>query len=102
VAQPRAPTVTAQRVSARIVDLTVRSRALGTTAKVRLLTPDGWAARTTGRRWPVLYAESRAFVARLRTLRIPVRADLYGPGTHTWRYWQRDLKRSLPLLLGAS
>jgi diacylglycerol O-acyltransferase / trehalose O-mycolyltransferase len=278
VAQPLAPRVTAQRVSARIVDLTVRSRALGTTAKVRLLTPDGWAARTTGRRWPVLYllhgccdtydswtrstdvadlpalrhvlvvmpeggavgfysnwrdgpawedfhvgelrrilerhygagtpraiaglsmgglgamdyaarhpglfaaaasysgvlhplehprswlglfstetsdpravwgdpamdrgvwaahdptalagrlrgtrlyvasgngehggkrdaieatvyAESRAFVARLRKLRIPVRADFYGPGTHTWRYWRRDLKRSLPLLLGAS
>jgi diacylglycerol O-acyltransferase/trehalose O-mycolyltransferase len=276
--QPLAPRVTAARVSARIVDLTVRSRALGTTAKVRLLTPDGWAARTTGRRWPVLYllhgccdtydswtrstdvadlpalrhvlvvmpeggavgfysnwrdgpawedfhvdelrrilerrygagtpraiaglsmgglgamdyaarhpglfaaaasysgvlhplehprvwlglfstetsdpravwgdpamdrgvwaahdptalasrlrgtrlyvasgngehggerdaieatvyAESRAFVARLRKLRIPVRADFYGPGTHTWRYWQRDLRRSLPLLLGAS
>jgi S-formylglutathione hydrolase FrmB len=270
--------VTAQRIAPRIVDLTIHSRALGTTAKVRLLTPDGWAARRTGRRWPVLYllhgccdtydswtrstdvedlpalrhvlvvmpeggavgfysnwrdgpawetfhlvelrrilerdygagtpraiaglsmgglgamdyaarhpglfaaaasysgvlhplehprwwlglfsaqtndpdavwgdpvadrptwaahdptalaarlrgtrlfvasgngehagkrdpveatvyAESRAFVARLRRLHVGVRTDFYGPGTHNWPYWQRDLRRSLPLLLGVS
>jgi S-formylglutathione hydrolase FrmB len=47
-----------------------------------------------------VYAESRAFVARLRTLRIPVHADFYGPGTHSWPYWQRDLERSLALLVG--
>ena len=45
--------------------------------------------------------ESRAFVARLRHLHIPVRADFYGPGVHDWPYWQRELHRSLPLLLGA-
>src|SRR5919197_418605 len=47
--------VAERRVAPRIIDLTVRSPALGTTAKVRLLTPDGWAARARGRRWPVLY-----------------------------------------------
>jgi S-formylglutathione hydrolase FrmB len=53
---PDGARVVAERpVAARIVDLTVRSRALGTTAKVRLLTPDGWTARAQGRRWPVLY-----------------------------------------------
>jgi S-formylglutathione hydrolase FrmB len=49
-----------------------------------------------------VYGESRAFVARLARLHIPVQTDFYGPGTHEWRYWQRDLKRSLPLLLGRS
>jgi S-formylglutathione hydrolase FrmB len=44
-----------ERVAPRIVDLNVRSPALGTTAMVRLMTPDGWAASGTSRRWPVLY-----------------------------------------------
>jgi len=44
--------------------------------------------------------ESRAFVARLHELRIPVRADFYGAGIHDWPYWQRELRRALPLLLG--
>jgi diacylglycerol O-acyltransferase/trehalose O-mycolyltransferase len=44
-------------------------------------------------------SESRAFVRRLRQLQIPVHADFYGPGTHTWPYWQRELRRALPILL---
>jgi len=44
-----------ERVGPRIVDLNVRSPALGTTAMVRLMTPDGWAAERGSRRWPVLY-----------------------------------------------
>lgn len=57
-----------------------------------------------GRRDPIettVNGESRAFVARLRHLRIPVRADFYAPGVHDWPYWERELKRSLPLLVGA-
>jgi diacylglycerol O-acyltransferase / trehalose O-mycolyltransferase len=46
-------------------------------------------------------AETRAFVRRARALGVPVRADLYGPGTHDWPYWERELHRALPLLLGA-
>ena len=38
---------------------------------------------------------------RLRQLGIPVRFDNYGPGIHNWPYWQRELHRSLPLLLEA-
>ncbi len=45
-------------------------------------------------------AETRAFVRRARADGVPVTADLYGPGTHTWAYWQRELHRALPLLLG--
>ncbi|HEY2958847.1 MAG TPA: alpha/beta hydrolase family protein [Actinomycetota bacterium] len=48
-----------------------------------------------------LYAQNTAFVARLRRLGIPVRLDDYGPGSHDWPYWQRELHRSLPLLLAA-
>jgi S-formylglutathione hydrolase FrmB len=46
-------------------------------------------------------AETRAFVRRARMLGVRVRADLYGAGTHTWPYWQRELHRALPVLLGA-
>jgi len=55
-AQPgaRSPTVVHERrVAPRIVDLEVRSPALGETASVRLLTPDGW--KKGGADWPVLY-----------------------------------------------
>jgi diacylglycerol O-acyltransferase / trehalose O-mycolyltransferase len=48
-----------------------------------------------------VFDESRAFVARLRRLDIPVRADFYGPGTHAWPYWEHELERALPTLLGA-
>jgi diacylglycerol O-acyltransferase/trehalose O-mycolyltransferase len=48
-----------------------------------------------------LYPQTIAFVERLRQLGIPVRFDAYGPGTHDWPYWQRELHRSLPLLLAA-
>lgn len=50
----RASVVAERRVGPRLLDLTVRSPALGTTAMVRLLTPVGWTRDTT-RRWPVLY-----------------------------------------------
>jgi diacylglycerol O-acyltransferase/trehalose O-mycolyltransferase len=57
-APPREPTVATvvreQRVGPRLLDLAVRSPALGATAMVRLLTPEGWRAGTH-RRWPVLY-----------------------------------------------
>ena len=45
-------------------------------------------------------AESRAFAGRARALHIPLHADLYPGGTHDWPYWQRELHRALPLLLG--
>ena len=48
-----------------------------------------------------LYPQNLAFVERLGQLGIPVRSDNYGPGSHDWPYWQRELHRSLPMLLGA-
>ncbi|MEO3813115.1 alpha/beta hydrolase family protein [Sphaerisporangium sp. B11E5] len=54
-APPQARVVAEERTSPRIVDLTVDSPALARTAKVRLLTPDGWERRGPRDRWPVLY-----------------------------------------------
>jgi diacylglycerol O-acyltransferase / trehalose O-mycolyltransferase len=48
-----------------------------------------------------VHAETVAFVERLRRLRIRATVDLYGPGTHNWPYWQRELHRSWPLLARA-
>lgn len=45
--------------------------------------------------------EGRAFARRLQRLHVPVEADFYGHGVHAWPYWERELERSLPLLLGA-
>ncbi len=35
------------------------------------------------------------FHARLQALRIPSFLDDYGPGTHSWPYWTRDLRQSI-------
>ena len=42
-----------------------------------------------------------ALAGRLRRLGIRATIDFYGPGTHTWPYWQRSLHRALPMLLRA-
>ncbi|SOD58382.1 S-formylglutathione hydrolase FrmB [Streptomyces zhaozhouensis] len=44
-----------RRVGERLVELTLDSPALGTTAPVTLLTPRGWDRRKPGDRWPTLY-----------------------------------------------
>lgn len=44
---------------------------------------------------------NETFVQRLAALNIPVTIDGYGAGTHDWPYFQRDVHRSLPLLLKA-
>jgi diacylglycerol O-acyltransferase / trehalose O-mycolyltransferase / mycolyltransferase Ag85 len=45
-----------------------------------------------------LHAENTALAERLTTLGIPFKLDDYGPGTHTWPYWQRELHRAWPML----
>ncbi|RLU79731.1 hypothetical protein CTZ27_36495 [Streptomyces griseocarneus] len=53
-ARDAARVVAERRITARQLDLTVSSPALGRTAKVRMLTPDGWRPRPH-RSWPVLW-----------------------------------------------
>ncbi|KAF4407102.1 alpha/beta hydrolase [Streptomyces lycii] len=44
-----------RRTGGRLLDLTLRSPALGADAEVRLITPSGWDERAEDDRWPVLW-----------------------------------------------
>jgi S-formylglutathione hydrolase FrmB len=59
------------------------------------LDPPGTAASTIE---SSLAAENAALARRLRALKIPAQFGFYGPGTHSWPYWQRDLHQAWPLL----
>ncbi len=39
------------------------------------------------------------FYRRLVSLGIPATLDNYGPGTHSWPYWKRDLQQSIPSIM---
>jgi S-formylglutathione hydrolase FrmB len=60
---------------------------------------------TVGARWTgsrrALPAENLAFRARLTQLGAPATFDFYGPGSHDWPYWQRELHRAWALLTSA-
>jgi S-formylglutathione hydrolase FrmB len=43
-----------------------------------------------------VHRQTADFVRRIGDVRIPATIDLYGSGTHTWPYWQRELHRSWP------
>jgi diacylglycerol O-acyltransferase / trehalose O-mycolyltransferase len=44
---------------------------------------------------------NQATAQRFQQAGLNLRTDFYGPGTHTWPYWQRELHRALPMLLAA-
>jgi diacylglycerol O-acyltransferase / trehalose O-mycolyltransferase len=48
-----------------------------------------------------LSLQNHLVAARMERVGVPLRTDFYGPGTHTWPYWERELHRSLPMLLRA-
>lgn len=48
-----------------------------------------------------VYHESLNFVAALKKAHVPVTADFYGDGTHSWYYWERDFHQSYPMLMKA-
>jgi S-formylglutathione hydrolase FrmB len=48
-----------------------------------------------------LRQENLALTGRLTSLGIPFQFDDYGPGTHSWPYWQRELHRAWPMLKDA-
>jgi diacylglycerol O-acyltransferase / trehalose O-mycolyltransferase len=49
----------------------------------------------------LLGEQTVAVADRLRTKHVRVITDFYGPGRHTWPYWERSLHRSFPMLLSA-
>ncbi len=46
-----------------------------------------------------VHAMTTTFHERLLALGIAHRYDDYGPGTHSWSYWQRDLRDALPVMM---
>ncbi|WP_290060850.1 alpha/beta hydrolase [Amycolatopsis solani] len=50
---------------------------------------------------PSALLSSQSFTDLLRSKGIPATVDYYGPGTHSWPYWQRALHNSWPVLAGA-
>lgn len=42
---------------------------------------------------------TKSFVRRLRELKIPVTANIYGDGWHNWTYWDRELQTSWPVMM---
>ena len=46
-----------------------------------------------------VHSMSETFHERLLALGIDHRYDDYGPGTHSWAYWQRDLREALPKMM---
>jgi diacylglycerol O-acyltransferase / trehalose O-mycolyltransferase len=62
------------------------------------LDADGAAADTIEAR---LEPENKALAERLRRLTPAPTINLYGPGTHSWVYWERELHRAWPLLTEA-
>lgn len=48
-----------------------------------------------------LNAENVAFRERLAEIGVEATVDFYGPGTHTWPYWERALHQAWPMLSAA-
>lgn len=46
-----------------------------------------------------VHAQNVAFDDALTAAKIPATYDDYGPGTHSWPYWDRDLVQTLPSLI---
>ncbi|WP_325050948.1 alpha/beta hydrolase [Actinokineospora spheciospongiae] len=44
------------------------------------------------------YTNSKTFAEKATRAGIPITTDFYAPGTHSWPYWERELKRSWPML----
>jgi len=48
-----------------------------------------------------LLLQNKEFVARARHFGLDITVDFYGPGTHTFPYWARELEVAFPLLMRA-
>lgn len=59
--------------------------------------PDGLLAQLEA----ALFLHNQEFVARADTLGLDITVEFYGPGTHTFPYWARELETAFPLLMQA-
>ncbi|GAA2602275.1 alpha/beta hydrolase family protein [Actinomadura fulvescens] len=98
--QPAQATVSEKRVSARMLELTVKSKAMRKTLKVRLLVPKGWS-RKAKRTWPIVWAlhggndrytawskktDIAALAARRQVLVVMPEGGYAGGYTNWWNY----------------
>ncbi|MEV0582052.1 alpha/beta hydrolase family protein [Nonomuraea sp. NPDC050310] len=49
----------------------------------------------------VIERRNRTFVEAARKAGVRLTVNLYGPGTHAWPYWTRELEKALPMLVEA-
>jgi len=66
--------------------------------KVGPLDPPGQGDDPNEALWGVMNAD---FAQKLRAVGANAKINLYGPGTHTWPYWQRELHSAYPMLMRA-
>jgi len=66
---------------------------------LRLVLRTGDGATTGDAVETVVHRMNVSFHDRLDALGIASTWDDYGPGTHTWPYWQRDLRETLPQIM---
>jgi S-formylglutathione hydrolase FrmB len=59
--------------------------------------PSGLLVKLEG----ALFLQNQEFVARANRLGLDLTVDFYGPGTHTFPYWARELEKAFPLLMEA-
>jgi S-formylglutathione hydrolase FrmB len=59
------------------------------------------SAPVSGGTWieGLVWGDNNDFQTRLDSLKIPAHFDDYGPGTHSWPYWTRDLRWSIPTIM---
>lgn len=48
-----------------------------------------------------LLLQNQEFIRRAGAIGLDLTTDLYGPGTHNWPYWARELEKAFPLLMSA-
>ena len=63
-------------------------------------TPGTTSTETDGAVESLIYALNQGFTAALSADGIPYTGYFYGPGTHSWGYWLRDLAHFLPQMWG--
>ncbi|GAA2636783.1 alpha/beta hydrolase family protein [Actinomadura fulvescens] len=73
----------------------------GTTGMNGPYTPPGAQWRLTQLSEILIGRMNRSFVARLKQLKIPVTAHIYGDGWHAWPEWIPEMTRAWPLMMMA-